>query len=104
LWIAQVKTMASRCPLVGLAASMILLAGAGAGAGVADDTCYCRTASGARVAVGGTACLKTNGGMQEARCGFLLNNPSWKFTGRPCPQASREGQPRSREAFASASR
>jgi hypothetical protein len=91
--------MASRCPSVGIAAIMLLLAGDGAA--VADETCYCRTASGARVAVGGTACLKTNGGMQEARCGFVLNNPSWKFTGKPCPQVSREGQPRSREAFAS---
>lgn len=83
--------MASRCPSVGLGITVLLLAGTGAAA--ADATCYCRTATGGRVAVGGTACLKTNSGMQEARCGFVLNNTSWKFTGKPCPQAWRRGQP-----------
>lgn len=78
---------------------MMLLAGAGAGA--ADETCYCRTASGARVAVGGTACLKTNRGMQQARCGFVLNNPSWQFTGTPCPEASRDREPGGTNALAS---
>ncbi len=75
--------MASRCPSVGLGAALIFLVSTCAAFG--DDTCYCRTSTGEHVALGGTACLKTNSGMQEARCGMVLNNTAWKFTGRPCP-------------------
>ena len=81
--------MAPRCPSAGLGVALILLAGTCAAFG--DDTCYCRTSTGAHVALGKTACLKTNGGMQEARCGMVLNNTAWKFTGKPCPLASNGG-------------
>jgi len=77
--------MPSRCPSIGLGITAILLACTGAA--FADDTCYCRTSTGERVAVGETACLKTSSGLREARCGFVLNNTSWKFTGNACPLA-----------------
>jgi len=57
----------------------------------ADSTCYCRASTGEHVAVGETVCLKTNGGLQEARCGYVLNNTAWKFTGNACPLASHDG-------------
>jgi len=82
--------MPLRCPSVGLAIKAMLLAGTGTA--FADDTCYCRTSTGERVAIGEVACLKTNSGLQEARCGFVLNNTAWKFTGNPCPLAWRGGK------------
>ena len=82
--------MAPRSPPVCLGVALILLVGTGAAFG--DDTCYCRTSTGAHVALGNTACLKTNNGMQEARCGMVLNNTAWKFTGKPCPLASNGGK------------
>jgi hypothetical protein len=82
---AKVNVMPSRCKSIGLGIATILLA-TGAAA-YADATCYCRTSTGEHVAVGETACLKTNSGMREARCGFVLNNTSWKFTGNACPLA-----------------
>ncbi len=83
--------MAPRYPPVGLGVALILLAGICTAFG--DETCYCRTSTGAHVALGKTACLKTNSGMQEARCGMVLNNTAWKFTGKPCPLASNGGKP-----------
>jgi hypothetical protein len=82
--------MASRCPSAGLGVALILLAGTGTAFG--DDNCYCRTSTGKHVALGETACLKTNSGMQEARCGMVLNNTAWKFTGKPCPLVSDGGE------------
>jgi len=82
--------MPSRCASIGLGITTILLASTGTA--FADDACYCRTSTGEHVAVGETACLKTNSGMREARCGFVLNNTSWKFTGNPCPLAGQGGQ------------
>ena len=77
--------MASRYPSIGLGIMAILLVSTGAA--FAEDTCYCLTSTGERVALGETACLKTNKGMREARCGLVLNNTSWKFTGKSCPLA-----------------
>jgi len=77
--------MASRSASIGLGTTAALLVSTCAA--FADNTCYCRTSTGEHVAVGDIACLKTNGGMQEARCGYVLNNTAWKFTGKPCPLA-----------------
>jgi hypothetical protein len=87
--------MSSHCLSAGLGITLILLVSTGTAFG--GDACYCRTSTGEHVAVGGTACLKTNRGMQEARCGFVLNNTAWRFTGRPCPQARRDGDRKNRE-------
>jgi hypothetical protein len=81
--------MASRCASVGLGTALILF---GISTASADDTCYCRTATGEHVELGKTACLKTNNGMREARCGMVLNNTAWQFTGKPCPQVSNGGK------------
>ncbi len=77
--------MASRYPSIGLGITVILLASVCSA--FADDNCSCLTSTGARVEVGEIACLKTKKGMQEARCGFVLNNTSWIFTGKSCPVA-----------------
>jgi hypothetical protein len=82
--------MASRCPSAALGVALILLAGTCTA--FSDDTCYCRTSTGKHVALGETACLKTNSGMKEARCGMVLNNTAWKFTGKPCPLVSNGGK------------
>ena len=78
--------MASHASPIGLGIALILF---GIGTASAADKCYCRTATGEHVELGGKACLKKNGGMQEAICGTVLNNTAWKFTGKPCPQARR---------------
>ena len=49
-------------------------------------TCFCR-AQGKTFAVGETACLRTGEGPRVAECGMVLNNPSWQFTARPCPES-----------------
>ncbi|HEX8663322.1 MAG TPA: hypothetical protein VF744_04765 [Beijerinckiaceae bacterium] len=48
--------------------------------------CYCR-AQGKTFAVGETACLRTGEGPRVAECGMVLNNTSWQFTARPCPES-----------------
>jgi hypothetical protein len=49
-------------------------------------TCFCR-AQGKTFAVGETACLRTGEGPRIAECGMVLNNTSWQFTARPCPES-----------------
>lgn len=51
----------------------------------ADSDCHCRTSIGERVQVGNFTCIKTNNGLKEARCEFVLNNTAWKLTGNHCP-------------------
>ena len=77
--------MTSRYPSIGLSTAALLLVSTGAA--FAASNCYCRTSTGEHVAVGELACLKTNNGMQEARCGYVLNNTAWKITGNSCPLA-----------------
>ena len=48
--------------------------------------CFCR-AHGRTFAVGETACLRTSEGPRVAECGMVLNNTSWQFTARPCPES-----------------
>jgi hypothetical protein len=48
--------------------------------------CFCR-AQGKTFAVGETACLRTGEGPRVAECGMVLNNTSWQFTARPCPES-----------------
>jgi Flp pilus assembly protein TadG len=48
--------------------------------------CFCR-AQGKTFAVGETACLRTGEGPRVAECGMVLNNTSWRFTARPCPES-----------------
>jgi hypothetical protein len=74
--------MASRTSSIGLGIAAILLS---VGAASADDKCYCRTSTGEHVALGETTCFKTDKGMKQARCGLVLNNTSWIFTGKLCP-------------------
>ncbi len=73
---------------IGLSIAIILLLSTSTAN--AEKTCYCRTSTGERVEVGTVTCLKTNNGPKEARCGFVLNNTAWKFTGKSCPLAQRE--------------
>jgi hypothetical protein len=79
--------MASRYTSIGLGIAVILLVSTCTA--FADKKCYCRTATGGHVEVGKLACLKTNSGLQQARCGYVLNNTAWIFTGNPCPLAER---------------
>lgn len=51
----------------------------------AGANCHCRTSVGERVQVGNVTCIKTNDGLKEARCEFVLNNTAWKLTGKLCP-------------------
>jgi hypothetical protein len=48
--------------------------------------CFCR-AQGTTFAVGQTACLRTSEGPRVAECGMVLNNTSWHFTQRACPES-----------------
>jgi hypothetical protein len=52
----------------------------------AHDQCYCR-AQGRTFAVGESTCLRTASGPRLAECGMVLNNTSWNFTERPCPES-----------------
>ncbi|MBA4783281.1 MAG: hypothetical protein H2045_08710 [Rhizobiales bacterium] len=60
-----------------------------AGPALANDyvhrNCHCRTATSELVEVGNITCIKTNEGLREARCEFVLNNTAWKLTGNLCP-------------------
>jgi len=47
--------------------------------------CFCR-AQGRSFAVGQNVCLHTPDGPRIAECGMVLNNTSWHFTDRPCPE------------------
>ena len=47
--------------------------------------CICR-ALGRTFTVGQNACLQTPAGPRIAECGMVLNNTSWQFTERPCPE------------------
>lgn len=49
--------------------------------------CACRYPEG-KVQEGETACIRTPDGRQLAVCEKVLNNSSWRFTGRPCPAAA----------------
>lgn len=51
----------------------------------AGNKCHCRTATSELVEVGNYSCIKTNEGLREARCEFVLNNTAWKLTGNLCP-------------------
>ena len=63
----------------------------------AGAKCHCRSSVGERIQVGNYTCIKTNEGLKEARCEYVLNNTSWKFTGKGCPfthyQPNKEAQP-----------
>ena len=48
--------------------------------------CFCR-AQGRTFAIGETTCLSTSEGPRVAECGMVLNNTSWQFTARPCPES-----------------
>lgn len=48
--------------------------------------CRCR-AAGISVQVGQSVCLSTPAGQRLATCGMVLNNTSWEFSNRPCPQS-----------------
>ena len=48
--------------------------------------CFCR-ANGTTFAVGESTCLRTSEGPRIAECGMVLNNTSWRFTQRPCPES-----------------
>jgi len=63
-----------------------------AGPAQAGKDCTCRH-EGRDVAEGQTACLRTAKGPTLARCVMVLNNTSWEFLDRPCPQASTTPMP-----------
>jgi hypothetical protein len=70
-----------------LAVSLLLPVFTGNAFAGPDGDCMCRY-EGGDVVEGQTACVRTPGGMQLARCDRFLNNTSWKFLGQPCPTAS----------------
>ena len=72
---------------LGIAAATLVSASAAEN----DRKCYCRTATGQKLEVGKLTCIKTNKGLREARCGLVLNNTAWIFTGRQCPIADNGG-------------
>lgn len=51
---------------------------------VPASICACRN-RGARVPVGGTACLQTPKGPRQARCVMQQNSPSWTIGAESCP-------------------
>lgn len=56
----------------------------------AEPQCKCR-APGQSYLVGACVCLQRPGGARElACCGKVLNNSSWRFTGKGCPIAKTE--------------
>ena len=91
LYQPPVMPLAARC--LGLA---LVLASLGARAeeppqpaltqAVGTAECYCR-AQGRLFALGETACLRSPDGPRLAQCGMVLNNTSWRFTDRPCPDS-----------------
>jgi hypothetical protein len=52
----------------------------------AASDCQCR-AYGRMFDLGATACLKTPKGMRVAQCVMVLNNTSWSFSERACPES-----------------
>ena len=44
-------------------------------------------AQGRTFAVGESTCLRTASGPRVAECGMVLNNTSWEFTERSCPES-----------------
>jgi len=50
----------------------------------AGDDCSCRY-KGQDIATGKTICMKTSQGFVMAKCDWVLNNTSWKFSNQPCP-------------------
>jgi len=58
----------------------------------AERRCHCRTANSELVEVGNYTCIKTNEGLREARCEFVLNNTAWKLTGNLCPIVFNQGR------------
>lgn len=48
--------------------------------------CACR-AEGRTFSLGQTTCLRTSEGPRLAQCGMVLNNTSWRFTDRICPES-----------------
>ena len=62
----------------------------GSAGSAAEPECRCRSPEQSYI-VGACACLQRPGGAQEvACCGKVLNNPSWRFTGKGCPIAQTE--------------
>ena len=57
-----------------------------AGAVLADPDCRCRY-DGQYFNAGETVCIVVGGQARQARCGKILNNSAWKFTGEGCPTA-----------------
>ena len=53
---------------------------------------YC-TNRGAPVEQGQTACLTVNGAALIARCGMVLNNPSWEWSATACPDQPPSSRP-----------
>ena len=48
--------------------------------------CTCRS-QGRDYELGKSVCLPTPKGARIATCGMVLNNTSWQFTGRTCPES-----------------
>ena len=55
----------------------------------AGENCTCRYKD-SDIAEGQTICMRTSNGSQMATCSRVLNNTSWKFSGKPCPTAQLE--------------
>ena len=51
----------------------------------APAECLCR-AQGRMFSLGESACLRTAEGPRLAQCEMVLNNTSWRFTERSCPE------------------
>lgn len=54
-------------------------------AGYSYPDCYCTGSDGERIEVGQTACLRIGSREVLARCGFSVNNPTWRPEAQSCP-------------------
>jgi hypothetical protein len=83
-------TMRKRLLFGLLACFGFAIIGLGSAASAAEQLCKCRSPD--QTYLEGTCvCLARPGGAQElACCGRVLNNPSWRFTGKSCPIAKTE--------------
>ena len=57
------------------------------------DACTCRGGDGRAYRLGELSCLATPEGPRLAECTMVLNNTSWRVSGRPCPAARRQNAP-----------
>ena len=71
----------------------LLAASAAAAADPPPAECTCRGRDGRAYALGERTCLATAEGPRLAECTMVLNNTSWRVSGRACPEARIQNAP-----------